>query len=80
MSHSTDTVQGLGSLTAFRALTGEEDTNCRVAVFAGRAARGSWLPDLDLGKRVKPTVFSVLLNGERPCSSENVLNICLREF
>lgn len=80
MSHPTYTVQGLGSLTAFRALPGEEEANCRVAVFAGRAAMGSWLPDLDLGERVKPTVFSVLLNGERPCASENALNIYLREF
>lgn len=80
MSHPTYTVQGLGSLTTFRALTGEEEANCTVAVVAGLAALGSWLLDLDLGKRVKPRIFSVLLNGERPCTSENVLNMCLREF
>lgn len=80
MSHPTYTVQGLGSLTVFRALTGEGKASCRVAVVAGLAALGSWLVDLDLGKRVKPRVFSVLLNGERPCPSENVLNMCLREF
>lgn len=64
------TVQVLGSLTVLRALTGEEEANWRVAVVAGLAALDSWHLDLGLGKRVKPRIFSVLLNGERPCPSE----------
>lgn len=64
----------------FRALTVEEEANWRVAVLAGLEALGSWLLDLDLGKREKLRIYSVFLNGERPLPSKNVLNMCLREF
>lgn len=74
------TVQVLVSLTVLRALTGEEEADWRVAVVAGLAALSSWLLDLGLNKRVKLRIFSVLLNEERPCPSESVLNMCLREF
>lgn len=70
MSPIPHTVQVLGSLTVLRTLTGEEEANCRVAAVAGLAALGSWLLDLDLADIVKPRIFSVLLNGERPCPSE----------
>lgn len=66
-------VQSLGTLTALRARTREEEADWRVAGVTGLAIPGSGFWMLDLGRRVKKRKFSSLLYGERPCPSVGVL-------